>query len=151
MYDCTLSMGLKSSARCCQKVTSMVVYIFNNYDFFAINYLDDLGGCEEESRAETAYQQLREILLKMGLKEAVEKSVAPTTVMVFLGIEVNTVTFTLRIPADKWLEIKGLLRSWRNKTVANLKETQQLAGSLNFACRCIKSRRIYLSRILNYL
>lgn len=28
---------------------------------------------------------------------------------------------------------------------------QSLAGSLNFACKCIRSGRIYLSRILNFL
>ena len=46
-FDCTLSMGSRYSARCCQRVTSAVVYIFKTkYGHFAINYLDDLGGAE---------------------------------------------------------------------------------------------------------
>ena len=39
----------------------------------------------------------------------------------------------------------------RKKEAVSLVEIQQLAGSLNFACRCVKSGRIYLSRILNFL
>ena len=68
-----------------------------------------------------------------------------------LGIEVNTVELTLTIPVEKWKEIQQLLRSWMTKQKASLKETQVLAGSLNFACRCVKSGRVYLSRILNFL
>ena len=35
--------------------------------------------------------------------------------------------------------------------MSNLEEVQRLAGLLNFVCKCVKSGRIYLSRILNYL
>ena len=71
--------------------------------------------------------------------------------MIFLGIEVNTILLTLRIPDKKWAEIQELLHSWIGKKKANLKEVQVLAGSLNFACKCIHSGRVYLSRILNFL
>ena len=149
--DCTLSMGSESSAKCCQMVTSAVVYIYTKWGYFAINYLDDLGSAEEDYKANTAYQKLRDLLQLCGLQEAMEKSVAPSTVMIFLGIEVNTVLFTLAIPLDKWNEIVECLNNWSIKNSANLKQTQSLAGLLNFACRCVRSGRIYLSRILNFL
>ena len=144
-------MGSKSSAKCCQKVSSAVVFIFTKWNYFAINYLDDLGGCDTAERAEEAYDRLQFLLNSFGLKIATEKSVAPCTLMVFLGIEVNTVLLTLSIPADKWTEIQEELKAWLKKKVANLKQVQRLAGLLNFACRCIKSGCIYLSRILNFL
>ena len=75
-FDCTLSMGSRFSARCCQRVTSAVVYIFTKYGFFAINYLDDLGGAEKAERAEEVYRRLQNILAEFGLKEAFHKSVA---------------------------------------------------------------------------
>ena len=71
--------------------------------------------------------------------------------MIFLGIEVNTILFTLTIPVHKLHEILQVLQEWKNKKAATLKETQKLAGLLNFASRCIKSGRIYLFRILNFL
>ena len=150
-FDTTLSMGSRSSARCCQAVTSAVVFIFTNWGFFAINYLDDLGGCEEEDKADLAFEKLREILHSFGLQEALSKSCSPAHIMTFLGIKVNCITKTLSIPEEKWTELIRTTKVWQNKKVANLKQTQQLAGLLNFACRCVKSGRIYLSRILNFL
>ena len=89
-FDTTLSMGSRSSARYCQRVTSAVVYIFRKWGFFAINYLDDLGSAEEESRAELSYYTLLELLHTIGLKEATNKCSPPNTVMIFLGIQVDT-------------------------------------------------------------
>ena len=149
--DCTLSMGSRSSAKCCQRVSDMVVFIYINDGFFAINYLDDFGGADTEQRAWIAYQHLKNVLLNCGLQEALDKSCPPTTCMTFLGIEVNTITLTLSIPADKLLEILEVQALWKEKVVANLRQVQKLAGLLNFACRCIRSGRVYLSRILNFL
>ena len=81
-YDCTLSMGSRSSTRCCQRVSSAVVFIYGKFGYFAINYLDDIGSCEEEGRAEEAYSRLRQLLTDFGLTEAAEKSVPPSWVMV---------------------------------------------------------------------
>ena len=61
-FDCTLSMGSRSSARCCQMVTSVVVFAFRKENYFAINYLDDLGGCEQERSVQMAYNKLHKIL-----------------------------------------------------------------------------------------
>ena len=129
----------------------MVVFLFGKQGFFTINYLDDLGLAEKEEDADTAYAALLDLLHQIGLKESPAKCVPPCTVMVFLGIEVNTVLLLLKILHEKWCEIVELVKKWLNKREATLNEVQQLAGALNFACRCVCSGRIYLSRILNYL
>ena len=77
-FDCTLCMGSRSSTRCCQQVTDTVVFVFTEMGFFAINYLDDLGSAELEDDADEAFAQLQQLLLNFGLKEAFEKSCAPT-------------------------------------------------------------------------
>ena len=151
LFDCSLSMGSKSSAKCCQRVTSMVVFIHAKSGFFVINYLDDLGGAEDADTADQAFDNLRSILRSIGLQEAVNKTVFPCTLMVFLGIEVNTINLTLTIPQDKWSEIQQVLSSWQDRTSATKKQVQKLAGILNFACRCVRSGRIYLSGVLNFL
>ena len=150
-FDVSLAMGGRSSARCCQIVTTAVVYVYTKMGYFAINYLDDLGGAEEPEHAETAFNNLRTLLENFGLQEAVEKACPPTTCMVFLGVEVNSIEMTLSIPEQKWLEICKVLTMWKGKQTASLKEVQELAGLLNFACRCIRPGRIYLARILNFL
>ena len=77
-------MGSRSSASCCQMVTSAVVFIYTEWGFFAINYLDDLGSAESPDRAEQAFQKLHELLAEFRLREALEKCVLSTTAMVFL-------------------------------------------------------------------
>ena len=150
-FDCSLSMGSVSSARGCQIVTSAVVYIFTNHGFFAINYLDDLGGTEDDGKAEDAYSELHQILKDFGLTAALDECSPPCTCMTFLGIEVNTIKMILKIPDKKWAKVLMILHEWETKQVASLKEVQKLAGLLNFVCRCVRSGRIYLSRILNFL
>ena len=104
-YDGSLSMGSHSSARCCQRVTNAVVYIFTKYGYFAINYLDDLGGADTAERAQQAFVKLRQILVAFGSMEATAKSCAPSHCMIFLDIEVNVISFILRIPSEKMAEI----------------------------------------------
>ena len=127
------------------------MFIFTEEGYFTINYLDDIGSAESEEKAWKSFHALQNLLVTVGLQEAANKACPPCTQMVFLGIEVNTITFTPRIPKEKLLKILDVLSKWEVKTVANKKQVQQLAGLLNFACRCIKSGRIYLSRILNFL
>ena len=121
-FDCTLSMGSRSSTRCCQRVTSTVVFIFVNWGYLAINYLDDLGGAQEEETADLAYDTLRRLLVQFGLTEAASKSCPPSFIMIFLGVEVNSVLFTLRIPEDKMQEILTVLDLWTDKQYCTLKE-----------------------------
>ena len=97
-FEYLLSMGSILSARCCQMVTSAVVFIHVKNGFFTINYLDDLGGADTAERATASFNNLRDILQQMGLQEAVSKTVSPCTLMVFLGIEVNTITFNSHHP-----------------------------------------------------
>ena len=100
-FDCTLLMGSWSSTRCCQRVTGTVVYIYTKWGYFAINYLDDLGGADEEQRAEEAFSTLRNLLTQFGLTEALNKCCPPTHIMAFLGIEVNSICLTMSIPREK--------------------------------------------------
>ena len=90
-YDCTLSMGSKSSAKACQLVTTAVVFIYTKFGYFAVNYLDDLGSAESSEKAEEAYKRLLRLLHDFGLKPALHKCVPPCTCLIFLGIEVNTI------------------------------------------------------------
>ena len=132
-------------------MTNAITYIYNSFGYEDVNYLDDLGGAERAENAEVAYRELQLLLKDFGLCEAHNKSCAPSWCMVFLGIEVNTILLTLSIPKEKMDEILQVLSMWVERTSATLRDVQKLAGLLNFACRCIRSGRVYLARILNFL
>ena len=87
----------------------------------------------------------------IGLVESAEKAGAPSTKMVFLGIELDTVAQTLEITSDRMSEIREILLEWEHKTVASKKEVQSLIGKLQFAGTCVRPGRIFISRMLNFL
>ena len=150
-FDLVMPMGLKSSARCCQMLTDCISFIFSQEGFDTVNYIDDLGGAEVPEKAETAFQRLGDIVNDIGMSEAADKAAPPSHTMVFLGLEVNTLSMTIKIPDEKFLEIKKELNEWTVGIKVSKRKVQSLVGLLNFAAGCIKPGRIYFSRILNFL
>ena len=150
-FDLVLPMGLRSSAHFCQMLTDAISYIFHKEGLDAVNYIDDFGGADSEDRAWEAFYKLGKIISDIGLHEAVDKASPPSSIMVFLGLEVNVLLMTVHIPDDKWEEILAVLQQWSRKSTATKRKTQRLVGLLNFAARCVRPGRLYFSRILNFL
>ena len=58
----------------------------------------------------------------------------PSTVLTFLGIEMDTVAMSLRLPAEKLTELRGLVARWEERSFCTMKELESLAGNLQHAC-----------------
>lgn len=114
--------GLRSSAMACQRTTNSVMYMYKEAGYHCCNYLDDFGGCESPKKAKLAFETLGLLLTALGLKENLDKAIEPTTQMIFLGILLNTLDFTLTIPPNKLWQIRQLLEEWIQKSVCTLKE-----------------------------
>ena len=142
---CMLPMALHFSARCCQLVTNATIFIYTKYRYLAINYFNDLGSTECEDRTEHTFATLQQLLHVFGLQVVTEKTLPPSTVIVTLGIKVNTLLLILSIPENKWHEILEILNKWIGKQGKSLKEMLSLTGLLNFACKCFHSGWIYLT------
>lgn len=149
--DTVLSMGLRSAAAICQRVTNAVAFIMYNLGIAILNYLDDFAGVEKPDLATTAYCILGSVLEKCGIEESVNKSCPPSTIMSFLGVLFNTLQMSMEITPDRMKEIRFLLKTWLNKDQATLREVQALLGKLNFIGACVKSSRVFISRLLNWL
>ena len=107
-----------------------------------MNYIDDFGGADTPDRAWDAFFQLGKIIARCGVDEAVEKAAPPGTVMVFLGLEVNTVKMSIKIPEEKMKLINEELNKCVLVKTATLRQTQVLCGLLNFAASCIWPGRV---------
>ena len=116
-----------------------------------INYLDDFGGADDWVTAHLSFEGLGKVLQFAGIAEAPEKACAPATVMTFLGLQFDTVEFTLTITPDRLVEIQAPLASWEGKVKANRLELQSLSGKLQFAAGCVRPVRIFVSRLLIFL
>ena len=150
-FDVTLPMGLRSAAYVCQRITDSLMFIFKEQGYIGVNYIDDLASAETIEKAEIAYQALGEILQKIGILESKEKATPPKTRMVFLGIQVDSVEFTLSLCDEKMKDLEQVLLSWKEKESATLKEIQSLVGVLSFASGVIPEGRLFFSRILEFM
>lgn len=150
-FDLVSPNGIRSGAYIMQRISSALKYIFQQKGFDLENFLDDLASCEREMKAWEAYNTLGEIIIEVGLKESVEKACPPSVEMVFLGTGLNMRTMTLFITPDRVQELLSVLDHWKSKTEATMTEVQSLLGKLNFVTNCVRSIRIYISRIINFL
>ena len=123
--------------------------MYQKFRFEDINYLNDLGAAEEESRTEEAFDCLVWILASIGIKESTKKATPPAYVAIFLGILFNTIMMTLQITPERLQEIRNLLEQWLKKDVATIRELQSLLGKLNFAASTVRAGRIFISRLIN--
>ena len=73
---------------------------------------------------------------------------APTRVITFLGITLDTVLMDARLPEDKLEKAKTLLEEFQRKQKVTLRDLQSLIGILNFACTVIVPDRAFLRRII---
>ena len=87
----------------------------------------------------------------LSIPIAEHKRDGPTTCLVFLGIEVDTIANRLRLPADKLRRIQTLLSEWGDKKPCSRRELESLVGLLNHACKVVRSGRSFLQRMLDLL
>lgn len=115
----------------------------------AIHYLDDflLAGRPGTLDCTTLMSGFISICADLGVPLAQEKTIGPTTVLSFLGLEINTNNMTVQIPHDKLCQLNAELVSMLNKNKVTLKQLQKLTGLLNFCIRAIPSGRAFVRRL----
>lgn len=150
-FDIVLSMGLRSAAQICQRLTNAIAYIYRSLGFDIINYLDDFAGVESPELSAKAFLELQNVLASCGIEESEHKAVGPSTRMEFLGIICDSVKMTLEISIERLTEIDLILLEWVGKEFASKREIQSLVGKLNFVGCCVRPGRVFISRILNWL
>jgi hypothetical protein len=149
--DLALAMGIRSAAHLCQRVTSAVKFIYSKAGYILHNYIDDLAVCCGREEADSAFNILEDLLLKLGIQEAFEKSYGPASSMEFLGVHFDAPSMTMSVTPDRVKEILGLLDVWLHKSKGTKRELQALIGKLQFIAKCIRSGRIFISRLLDVL
>ncbi|PPQ82917.1 hypothetical protein CVT24_008668, partial [Panaeolus cyanescens] len=86
----------------------------------------------------------------LGLCFQDEKTLWPTYIVDFLGIELDSACMEARLPQDKMAILIELLSTWRNKRIASLRDTQELSGYLQFASQVIPYSRSFMRRIFDF-
>ena len=144
-------MGLRSAAMACQRSTAAVPWIYAQSGRKLFNYLDDFIGVSLFCDAERDCHDLQMLLESLSLEESKDKACLPSTVMTCLGVDIDTVAFTLSITPSRLYEIETLLDTWLSKKSATKTDLQSLVGKLVFVSRCVRPSRVFISRILELL
>ena len=138
-----------------QRVSSAVLHIFKNIGsvkymepYNAMVYIDDFAGAETHERAWPAFNDMGDLLLNLGIKESIKKALSPSTKMVFLGVEFDTVMMCMRVGEEKCLSVKATVEKWYRRTTATKEELQSLQGVLMWVSKVVRFSRCFVTRII---
>ena len=81
------------------------------------------------------------LLRKLGFQINWKKVVDPSTRIIFLGIEIDSIAMCLRLPEDKLSQVRQELSLFLNRKRASKKQLQSLAGKLNFCASVVYGGR----------
>ena len=96
-------------------------------------------------------QKLCEMCEQLGVPVAAEKTVGPTTCLIFLGIEIDTEQLELRLPEEKLQRVKQVVEGWIGRKAARRRELESLLGLLQHAAKVMSPRRRFVRRIIQTL
>ncbi len=149
-YDMCLPMGLGTSCAIFEKISTALHWVATHKlniphmhhildDFFivAATYV-------------TCKQQLDRFLrfcAHVGVPMSPEKTLGPTVLLTFVGINLDSVKMEASLPLDKLDDCKREILSLLDHKKATLKKLQSINGKLNFACSVILPGRCFLRRL----
>ena len=111
-----------------------------------IHYLDDFFfvGPPNSVACAWALETAVPLCSKLGFPVALSKVEGPSTVLTFLGIELDSVQLELWLPQVKIFRLKMTLREWIGHRFPSKHQLQSLIGQLSHATVVVKPRCIFL-------
>ena len=151
--DSALPFGLRSAPKIFNALADALEWLIRQEGLESVlHYLDDfLIVAESESMCRAALQSLLRVFARLEVPIAPDKLEGPSTVLTFLGIEMDTVAMSLRLPAEKLTELRGLVARWEGRSFCTLKELESLAGKLQHACKVVKPGRTFMRRMFELM
>ncbi|XP_066928822.1 uncharacterized protein [Clytia hemisphaerica] len=114
------------------------------------HYLDDFFLCSLLfSKARYWMDLIQAVFGLVRVPIAEDKLEGPTQVITYLGIEIDSLSFTIRLPSDKLTRLRELVSVWLGKRKCVKRELLSLIGSLSFACKVVRPGRIFLRRLID--
>ncbi|MEW8544940.1 MAG: reverse transcriptase domain-containing protein [Candidatus Thiodiazotropha sp.] len=153
LRDSRLCFGAKLSPGIFHRLTQAVKRMMARRGFdLLIVYLDDfLIIADSKEKCATALNCLIQLLRKLGFSIHWGKVVDPTTRIIFLGIELDSLSMSLSLPADKLNTFKAELKEFLQRKRASKRQLQAIAGRLSWAAGVVKGGRVFLRRIFDQI
>ena len=154
-YDRVLPFGLRSAPFIFNSFADSIEWIlqYTCHLDAVMHYLDDFLDVTGPSLAlATAHRDLIfKLLAYLSVPVAHEKVEGPSTKLVFLGIELNTVILFSHLPDDKVQDIRSSLRGILARRSVSHRELASVVGKLSFPSRAIIAGRTFLRRMYDLM
>ena len=149
-FDTCLPMGCSSSCKLFEMFSTSLEWIIlqklNNVN--VIHVLDDfLFIAPTFDLCEAALNIFLKICMDIGVPIAEEKTMGPSQVLPFVGIELDTKLMVARLPVDKIEKFSNLVQEVIHSKSIKLHQLQSLCGMLNFASGIITPARAFNRRL----
>ena len=155
--DKCLPFGLRSAPFLFNMVADALQWILEHY--FGVShlfhYLDDFffAGHRGTSECLQALNYMLTLCQAVQAPLKPEKVFSPATLMVILGIELDTISMQARLPVVKLVALLDELQSFATlhstDRACTKRQLLSLIGKLAFACKVIPAGRIFLRRLLD--
>lgn len=153
--DTCLPFGLRSAPFLFNQFALALHWILkHNYGIDTIQYLDDyfLSGPPSSPLCMHAVHTMLALCKRLGIPVAFDKLDGPSTIITFLGIELDSEQQVVRLPAAKLEELRSELDTWlRDHTSRSVSKRDLLSiiGKLAFAARVVPAGRLFLRRLID--
>ena len=100
--DIAIPFGVRIGAMACSRMSQAICHIMNNEGLCTLSYIDDFAGVQTDyATALKGFTRLRNLFTELGVSEARDKAIPPTTTLTWIGIEIDTMTMEMRMPKQK--------------------------------------------------
>ena len=152
--DTVLPFGLCSAPKIFNAVADALEWVVRENGIREVcHYLDDFPvvGTPGSEECANGLSTLVDWTEWLGFPIVREKVEGHSTVLTFLGIEIDSNALVLRLPEEKLRALRTLLISWRDRQWCRRSELQSLAGKLQHACKVVRPSRTFLWRMFKLL
>ena len=152
--DRALPFGLRSAPKIFNAVADILGWVFSQSGIrHHLHYLDDflLLGAPHSREAAQALDIALKVFDSLGIPVATHKTEGPSTILIFLGILIDTKRFELRLPEDKLTRLQEMMRQWAGRRTCTRKELESLVGHLSHAATVITQGRTFLRQLFALL
>ena len=150
--DLYLPFGLRSTPFLFNQLSDALEWVLkHNYGLQRVlHILDDFFIAEPAHlQCLASFSTLLRFFMSVHAPVLTSKTLGPSQVLEFMGIELDSTRMEARLPADKLQCTRDLLHSFTTRCSVRLVELQSLISTLQFACKVVVPGRTFLQRMIN--
>ena len=148
--DISVPFGLRQGASACQRTTEAVVQIAGHeHGVEAEPYVDDTAGASVPHEADGHYGGLLRVMENLGLVAAPHKSVAPCTILLWIGVLFNSITMSMSIDPIRIAEALEMCHQFMRADTVTYKHMQTFLGKVFHVIKCSPPARRFTARLLD--